>query len=63
MTRKDYALIANAISRLPVTTATLATAVLAEALQQDNPRFNVQMFTHACLLKAKDYDPNNPHHI
>lgn len=54
LTKKDYALIAGAISRLSLKTATLAAAVLAEALQQDNPRFNVQMFTHACLLKAKD---------
>lgn len=57
MTRKDYVLIADAISSMPwsdtddETTICKVIDALAEVLARDNPKFNVATFKTRCLPK------------
>ena len=54
MSRKDYALIANAIHAAPVMDADRIDIALplAEALAESNPRFDAAKFVYACRYGA-----------
>jgi hypothetical protein len=55
MTRKDFELIANVVSKTLATTNPTARQCLAldfaHALKETNPRFNVELFVRACMAK------------